>query len=82
MKEWFNRLRYRLAYAIYPEYFDDMEERLSGLLCHVTGGLLSKTNYTLDGMIMAANDYQQRCCEEWCEYYRECCQAEKGGAGE
>lgn len=68
MKEWFDNLRYKLAYAIYPEYFDDLEERLSGLLCHVTGGLLSKTNYTLQGMITAVDDYQQRCCDE-CEYY-------------
>ena len=73
MAEWFYRIRLRLAYLICPEYFEDMEERLSGLLCHTTGGLLSKTNYTLDGMIGAVNDYNQRCCEE-CEYYIECCQ--------
>lgn len=71
MKEWFAELRYKLAYAIYPEFFDDMEYRLSGLLCHVTGGLLSKTNYTLDGMIRAVDDYQDRRCVE--------CQTEKGG---
>ena len=68
MKELFARLRYKIAYAIYPEYFDDLEYRLSGLLCHTTGGLLSKTNYTLDGMIRAVDDYQQWCCDE-CEYY-------------
>ena len=68
MKEWFYRLRLRLAYWICPEYFDDIEERLSGLLWHTTGGLLSKTNYTLDEMIRAVDDYQQRCCDE-CEYY-------------
>lgn len=77
MKAWFYRLRFRLAYWICPEYVDDIEERLSGLLYHTTGGLLSKTNYTLDGMIRATNDYQERCCEE-CEYCL--AQTEKGGA--
>lgn len=78
MKEWLAELRYKLAYAIYPEFFDDMEERLSGLLLHTTGGLLSKTNYTLQGMISAVNDYQQRCCDE-CEFYIAYHQTEKGG---
>lgn len=76
MKEWFAQLRYKLAYAIYPEYFDDMEYRLSGLLLHTTGGLLSKTNYTLDAMLKAVDDYQERCCDE-CGYYL--AQTEKGG---
>ena len=80
MKEWFYRLRFRLAYWICPEYVDDMEDRLSGLLCHTTGGLLSKTNYTLPGMIRAVNDYQQRCCDE-CEYYLSFQNSEEGGEG-
>lgn len=81
IKELFFDLRYRLAYMIFPEIFDDfddMEERLSGLLDHVTGGLLSKTNYTLQTMISSANDYQQRCCDE-CEYYLAANQTEKEG---
>ena len=78
MKEWLYRLRLRLAYLICPEYFDDIEERFSGLLCHTTGGLLSKTNYTLDGMIRAVDDYQMRCCDE-CEYYLADHPTEKGG---
>lgn len=69
IKEWFYRLRFRLAYWICPEYVDDIEERLSGLLIHVTGGLLSKTNYTLQGMTTAVDDYWQRCCDE-CEERR------------
>ena len=81
MKEWFYRLRFKLAYWICPEFFDDMEERFSGLLCHTTGGLLSKTNYTLQGMITAVDDYQQRCCDE-CEYYLNAHQTEKGGVQE
>lgn len=78
MKEWFDNLRYKLAYWIYPEYFDDIEERLSGLLCHTTGGLLSKTNYTLQGMITAVDDYWQSCCDE-CEFYLADQAIEKGG---
>lgn len=79
MKEWFDRIRYKLAYIIAPDWFDDLEERFSGLLCHTTGGLLSKTNYTLQGMISAVNDYQQRCCDE-CEYYLAYQQNEEEGA--
>ena len=60
MAEWFYRIRLKLAYLICPEYFNDIEHRLSGLLWHTTGGLLSNTNYTLDGMMHAVNDYQQR----------------------
>ena len=80
MKECFYRIRLKLAYLICPEYFNDIEHRLSGLLWHTTGGLLSKTNYTLDGMMHAVNDYQQRCCDE-CEYYLAAHPTEKGGEG-
>ena len=34
----------------------------SKFLCHMTGGLLSKTNYTAHLMISAAEDYQQKVC--------------------
>ena len=36
----------------------------SEFLCHMTGGLLSKTNYTAQEMISAAEDYQQKVCGE------------------
>ena len=36
----------------------------SEFLCHMTGGLLSKTNYTAQEMISAAEDYQQNVCGE------------------
>lgn len=78
MKEWLAEIRFKLAYLIYPEYFDDMEERLSGLLCHTTGGLLSKTNYTLEAMISAVDNYWQSSCNE-CEFYLADLQKEKGG---
>ena len=47
----------------------EMEKQLnefSEFLCHMTGGLLSKTNYTAQAMISAAEDYQQRVCDNDC----------------
>lgn len=48
----------------------EMEKQLnefSEFLCHMTGNLLSKTNYTSQAMISAAEDYQQRVCDSDCE---------------
>ena len=48
----------------------EMEKQLnefSKFLCHMTGNLLSKTNYTAQAMINAAEDYQQRVCDNDCE---------------
>lgn len=45
----------------------EMQKQLnefSEFLCRMTGGRLSKTNYTAQEMISAANDYQQKVCEE------------------
>jgi hypothetical protein len=70
MKEWLRKLRYKLAYIIAPDWIDDLEHRLSGLLCEVTGSRWSKAYYPLDVMISCVNDYQQKCCDE-CEYYLE-----------
>lgn len=45
----------------------EMQQQLnefSEFLCHMTGGLLSKTNYTAQEMIAAADDYQQKVCGE------------------
>lgn len=64
MKTMFKRFRYWLAYAIAPDLLIDLEKRLSSLLCYVTGGLLSKTNYTAETMISAVDDYNQRMCDE------------------
>lgn len=41
-----------------------LEHALACLLDHVTGGLLSKTNYTNETMYQAADDYAQRCTDE------------------
>ena len=48
----------------------EMEKQLnefSEFLCHMTGNLLSKTNYTAQAMISAAEDYQQRVCDNDCD---------------
>ena len=45
----------------------EMEKQLnefSEFLCYMTGGLLSKTNYTAQEMISTAEDYQQNVCGE------------------
>ena len=68
LKEAFRDFRYGLAYLIAPDWIDDLEYRLSVFLCNQTGGRLSKCYYTIDTMISAAKDYQQRLCDE-SEYY-------------
>lgn len=49
---------------------EEMQKKLnefSEFLCHITGGMLSKTNYTAQAMISAAEDYQQRVCDNYCD---------------
>lgn len=79
MKEWLKKIRYKLAYLIAPDWIDDLESRLSGLLCETTGSRLSKAYYPLNAMISAVNDHQQECCEE-CEYYLECQKGKEDGS--
>ena len=46
---------------------EEMQKHLnefSEFLCHMTGGLLSKTNYTAQEIVTATEDYQQRVCGE------------------
>ena len=46
---------------------EEMQKHLnefSEFLCRMTGGLLSKTNYTAQEMISASEDYQQKVCGE------------------
>ena len=59
MKEFFKRLRWKIAYWLAADWIDDLEYRLSGLLCEVTGSRLSKSYYTLDAMVSAVNDYNE-----------------------
>lgn len=68
MKEWFRKIRYKIAYFIAPDWIDDLEHRFSVFLCEQTGGRLSKCYYSIETMRSEANDCQQRICEE-CEYY-------------
>jgi hypothetical protein len=46
-----------------PEEITDMIYRFEAFLCEMTGNRMSKSNYTLDAMISAANDYQQSLCD-------------------
>ena len=71
MREWFRKVRYRLAYFIAPDWIDDLEHRLSGLLCEATGGQLSKCYYSLNTMVDAAQEFRMRECDQ-CWYYKEC----------
>lgn len=46
---------------------EELEEtvcKLECLLCHGTGGKLSKSSYTLKTMETAVTDYVQECCDE------------------
>lgn len=46
---------------------EEMQKQLnifSEFLCYMTGGLLSKTNYTAQEMVTAAEDYQQSVCDD------------------
>lgn len=71
MKEWFRKIRYKIAYLIAPDWIDDLEHRLSVFLCDQTGGRLSKCYYSVETMIREADDARLRECEE-CEYYLAC----------
>jgi len=47
-----------------PEEITDMIYRFEAFLSAMTGSRMSKSNYTLDAMISAANEYQQSLCDE------------------
>ena len=60
-------LALRVALSALQAENEEMQKHLnefSEFLCHMTGGLLSKTNYTAQEMISAAEDYQQDVCGE------------------
>ena len=69
MKEWFKRVRHCLAYLIASDWIEDLETRLSSLLCHCTGGRFSKSYYPVDTMRRAVDDYQCELCQE-CECFK------------
>lgn len=47
-----------------PEEIEEQLGNFSAFLCEMTGNQMSKTNYTVDAMISAANDYQQLLCDK------------------
>ena len=59
-----------------PEEITDTIYRFEAFLSAMTGNRMSKSNYTLDAMISAANDYQQSLCDgcwdrsELAKYYK------------
>lgn len=67
MKEFIRKIRHQIAYWLAHDWIDDLEYRFSAFLCEQTGGMLSKTNYSLQTMVRYADDYQERFCED-CEY--------------
>lgn len=44
--------------------YDELVYKLECLLCHATGGRLSKASYPLKVMEVNVTDYIQRCCDE------------------
>lgn len=44
--------------------YDEVVYKLEALLCHATGGKLSKHTYTLRTMESVVTDYVQECCDE------------------
>jgi hypothetical protein len=47
-----------------PEEVMDVVKRFTSFLCEMTGGQMSKPNYTLEDMVAVADDYHQRICDE------------------
>lgn len=50
--------------------YDEVVLKLECLLCHATGGKLSKHTYTLQKMEYAVTDYIQERCDEAIEDYK------------
>lgn len=69
MKEWFRKIRYKLAYLIAPDWIDDLESRLSAILCEATGGRLSKCYYPMSVMFDEIHAERMRYRED-CEAYK------------
>ena len=47
-----------------PEAIEHQLTNFSSFLMEMTGGRMSKTNYTVQAMVDEANEYQQRLCDE------------------
>ena len=64
----FDRLHAYEELDMTPEDIEQTMLRFSSFLMEMTGGRMSKTNYTVQAMVAEANDHQQRECDEC--YYR------------
>lgn len=68
MDEWVDMLQARLcAYEdleMTPEDIEQTMLRFSSFLMEMTGGRMSKTNYTVQAMVSEANDYFESVCDE------------------
>ena len=64
----FAEIRARLAafedLEMTPEAIENQLQNFSSFLMEMTGGRMSKTNYTVQAMVSEANDYQQKELEE------------------
>lgn len=47
-----------------PEEIEQTLLNFSSFLCEMTGGRMSKTNYTVQAMVSEANDYNESLCDE------------------
>lgn len=47
-----------------PEEIEQQLMNFSSFLCEMTGGRMSKTNYTVQAMVDEAHDYFERVCDE------------------
>jgi hypothetical protein len=59
-----NRLAAYEDIGLSPEEITDTIYRFEAFLSAMTGNRMSKSNYTLDAMISAAEEYQQSLCDE------------------
>ena len=60
----FNRLHAYEELDMTPEDIEQTMLRFSSFLMEMTGGQMSKTNYTVQAMVAVANDYQQQELDE------------------
>ena len=63
-KNYIDRLAAYEDTGLEPEDIENTLANFSSFLCEMTGGMMSKTNYTTNVMVMAANDHFQRICDE------------------
>lgn len=60
----FEKERYRLDLERTQKELEEVENKLSELLCYITGGRFSKTGYSIQEMKSFADDYLQDTCNK------------------